>query len=320
MKFVDQVRLEAKAGDGGNGAIAFRREKYIPFGGPAGGDGARGGDVIFEGDEGRTSLLDLASGPKLRAKNGEHGRGKDQYGRAGEDLIVRVPVGTEVYDAETDVKICDITGHGERVIVAHGGKGGRGNIHFSTPFDRAPRRAEPGAEGEDRRLRLELKVLADVGLLGFPNVGKSTLVASMSRARPKIADYPFTTLHPNLGVVRVAAEKSFVMADIPGLIEGASEGLGLGHALPQARRAVPGAPARGRAADRPAARRGARSAGRFPHHHGRTRPLRAGPRRAPHGRRHVQGRPAGDARGVRGREEALREGQHPSPPRERRDG
>lgn len=231
MKFVDQVRIEVKAGDGGNGAIAFRREKYVPFGGPAGGDGARGGDVVFEGDEGRTSLLDLAAGPKLRARNGEHGRGKDQYGRAGDDLVVRVPVGTEVYDVETDQKLCDITGHGERVVVAQGGKGGRGNIHFATPFDRAPRRAEPGTPGEERRLRLELKVLADVGLLGFPNVGKSTLVAAMSRARPKIADYPFTTLRPHLGVVKIggrSSSASFVLADIPGLIPGASDGHGLG--------------------------------------------------------------------------------------------
>ncbi len=231
MKFVDEVRLEVKAGDGGDGSIAFRREKYVPFGGPAGGDGGKGGDVIFEGDEGRSSLLDLAAGPRLRAKGGEPGRGKDQYGRMGEDFVVRVPIGTEVYNAESGEKLFDITRHGERAIVAHGGKGGRGNKHFATPFDRAPRRAEPGGTGEEFRLRLELKVLADVGLLGFPNVGKSTLVAAMSRARPKIADYPFTTLRPHLGVVKIggpSSSASFVLADIPGLLPGASDGHGLG--------------------------------------------------------------------------------------------
>ncbi len=231
MKFVDEVRLRVKGGDGGNGSIAFRREKYVPFGGPAGGDGGDGGSVIFVGDEGRTSLLDLAHAPVLRAKNGEHGRGKDQYGKAGADLIVKVPVGTIVWNYATGERLADLTDHGSQAVVAKGGKGGRGNIHFSTPFDRAPRRAEPGIEGDDLVLRLELKVLADVGLLGFPNVGKSTLVATMSRARPKVADYPFTTLRPHLGVVKIGGRSSsatFVMADIPGLIPGASEGHGLG--------------------------------------------------------------------------------------------
>jgi GTPase len=231
MKFVDEVRLRVRGGDGGNGSVAFRREKYVPFGGPAGGDGGNGGSVIFVGDEGRTSLLDLAHAPVLRAKNGEHGRGKDQYGKAGDDLIVRVPVGTLVFNYETGERIADLTEHGSRAVIAKGGKGGRGNIHFSTPFDRAPRRAEPGVEGEELVIRLELKVLADVGLLGFPNVGKSTLVATMSRARPKVADYPFTTLRPHLGVVKIGGRSSsatFVMADIPGLIPGASEGHGLG--------------------------------------------------------------------------------------------
>jgi len=231
MKFVDQVRLKVKAGDGGNGCVAFRRETYIPFGGPAGGDGGRGGSVIFVADEGRTSLLDLAHMPHLRAQRGEHGRGKDQYGKAGEDLTVKVPLGTQVYDDDTGELVADLEVHGEPKIVAQGGKGGRGNIHFATSFDRAPRKAEPGIPGQERTLRLELKVMADVGLIGFPNVGKSTLVSVMSRARPKIADYPFTTLRPHLGVVKIggrASSATFVMADIPGLIPGASEGKGIG--------------------------------------------------------------------------------------------
>jgi len=231
MKFVDEVRLRVKGGDGGNGSVAFRREKFVPFGGPAGGDGGNGGSVLLVADEGRTSLLDLAHAPVLRAKNGEHGRGKDQYGKAGVDHVTRVPVGTIVWDHESGERLGDLTEHGMQLVVAQGGKGGRGNIHFSTPFDRAPRRAEPGVPGEDRLIRLELKVIADIGLLGFPNVGKSTLVATMSRARPKIADYPFTTLRPHLGVVKIGGRSSsatFVMADIPGLIPGASEGHGLG--------------------------------------------------------------------------------------------
>jgi len=231
MKFVDEVRIRVKAGDGGNGSVAFRREKYVPFGGPAGGDGGNGGSVVLVADEGRTSLLDLAHAPHVRAKNGEHGRGKDQYGKAAPDSEVKVPVGTIVWNHDTGERIADLTEHGMRAVVAQGGKGGRGNIHFSTPFDRAPRRAEPGVEGEEKIIRLELKVLADIGLLGFPNVGKSTLVATMSRARPKVADYPFTTLRPHLGVVKIGGKSSsasFVIADIPGLIPGASEGHGLG--------------------------------------------------------------------------------------------
>ena len=231
MKFVDQVRLQVNAGDGGNGCVAFLRQKYIPFGGPAGGDGGHGGSVVFVADEGRTSLLDLAHSGILRAKRGEHGRGKDQYGKRGEDLIVKVPIGTQVYDFETNELLADLGAHDERAVVAKGGQGGRGNIHFATSFDRAPRRAEPGGVGEERKLRLELKVMADVGLLGFPNVGKSTLVRAMSRARPKVADYPFTTLQPHLGVVKIGGRSStatFVMADIPGLIPGASEGRGIG--------------------------------------------------------------------------------------------
>jgi GTP-binding protein len=234
MRFVDEVRVSVAAGDGGNGSVAFRREKYVPFGGPSGGDGGRGGDVVFEGDEGMSTLLDLSFKRKVKAERGQHGEGRDRYGKSGEDKVVRVPVGTQVYDAETDELIGDVTEHEQRLVVAKGGKGGRGNIHFATPTDRAPRHAEPGEPGERFELRLELKVLADVGLLGFPNAGKSTFVSVVSAARPKIADYPFTTLVPSLGVVEVGGGPrrggwTFVVADIPGLIKGASEGAGLGH-------------------------------------------------------------------------------------------
>lgn len=222
------------AGDGGNGAVAFRREKYVPFGGPSGGDGGRGGDVILEGDEGLSTLLDLSFTRKVKAKSGQHGAGRDRYGKGGDDKVVRVPVGTQVYNAETEELVGDVTEHKQHLVVAKGGKGGRGNIHFATPTDRAPRRAEPGGQGERFELRLELKVLADVGLLGFPNAGKSTFVSVVSAARPKIADYPFTTLVPSLGVVEVGGGPrrggwTFVVADIPGLIKGASDGAGLGH-------------------------------------------------------------------------------------------
>lgn len=229
MRFVDEVEIEVVAGDGGNGCVAFRREKYRPFGGPSGGDGGKGGDVVFVADERLGTLMDLRYRRKLAAPAGEHGRGKDQYGKGGEDLRVRVPVGTQVYDAESAELLADLSEPGQEAVIAHGGRGGRGNIHFATPTDRAPRRAEPGEPGEHRSLRLELKLLADVGLLGYPNVGKSTLIARVSRARPKIADYPFTTLVPNLGVVHRDVDRSFVIADIPGLIEGAAEGAGLGH-------------------------------------------------------------------------------------------
>jgi GTP-binding protein len=220
--------LRVVAGDGGNGCVAFRREKYVPHGGPSGGDGGKGGDVVFVGDEGRATLLDVALSRVLHAERGEHGRGKDQYGKGGEDLVIRVPVGTQGFDTGANERIFDVDVAGMRVVVARGGRGGRGNIHFATPFDRAPRRAEPGEPGEDKSLRLELKVMADVGLLGFPNVGKSTFVSAVSRARPKIADYPFTTLVPHLGVVRIGEESTFVLADIPGLIPGAAAGAGLG--------------------------------------------------------------------------------------------
>ena len=229
VKFVDSCQLDVIAGKGGNGAVAFRREKFVPFGGPSGGHGGRGGDVVFVADTGLSTLLDLTYACALRAEHGEHGMGKDCYGRAGKNLVVRVPLGTQVFDRESGNLLFDVDDKTSKVIVAKGGKGGRGNIHFATPYDRAPRRAEPGEEGEEKKLRLDLKVMADVGLLGFPNVGKSTFVSAVSRARPKVADYPFTTLTPSLGVVRVGDEATFVVADIPGLIPGAAEGAGLGH-------------------------------------------------------------------------------------------
>jgi GTPase len=233
MKFIDECRVRVVAGDGGNGAVAFRREKFVPRGGPSGGDGGRGGDVVFIGDPGMSTLYDLAHQHTLRAERGEHGQGKDCYGRGGEDLEVRVPVGTQAFDLTTGALCFDITEGGQREIAARGGRGGRGNMHFATPYDRAPRRAEPGEPGQSKELRLELKVLADVGILGFPNVGKSTFIRAVSRATPKVADYPFTTLIPHLGVVAVPGDdagerRSFVVADIPGLIPGASEGAGLG--------------------------------------------------------------------------------------------
>ena len=233
MRFIDECELRVEAGAGGKGAVAFRREKYIPFGGPAGGDGGRGGDVVLVADSGLGTLYDLIHHRMVRADPGQNGMGKDCYGRAAKDVEVRVPVGTIVFDSDTQEKICELTRPQERVVIAKGGEGGRGNRHFTTPEDRAPRHAEPGAPGETRSLRLELKVMADVGLLGFPNVGKSTFISAVSRARPKVADYPFTTLVPHLGVVtigdfRQGLGRSFVIADIPGLIPGASEGAGLG--------------------------------------------------------------------------------------------
>jgi GTP-binding protein len=228
VKFVDSCEVKIVAGNGGNGCVAFRREKYVPFGGPAGGDGGKGGDVVFVGDDGKTTLLDVALQRKLEAPRGEHGRGKDQYGKAGKDLVIGVPVGTQGVDVATGELLFDVDAKDKRVVVARGGRGGRGNIHFATALDRAPRRADPGEAGQERNLRLELKVLADVGLLGFPNVGKSTFIRAVSRARPKVADYPFTTLIPHLGVVQAGEDASFVIADIPGLIPGAAEGAGLG--------------------------------------------------------------------------------------------
>ena len=228
MQFVDEVKIRVHGGDGGKGAIAFRREKFVPKGGPSGGDGGDGGSVVLLVDGGLSTLLDFRYKSEFDAPAGQAGANKDKYGRAGEDIVLRVPPGTQVFDDGSGEQIADLRANGERFVVAQGGKGGRGNIHFATSTDRAPRRAEPGTPGEERTIRLELKLLADVGLLGFPNVGKSSLISRISAARPKIADYPFTTLVPNLGTVRLSDERGFVVADIPGLIEGAHAGAGLG--------------------------------------------------------------------------------------------
>ncbi|WP_424194133.1 Obg family GTPase CgtA [Ampullimonas aquatilis] len=229
MKFIDEARIEVIAGNGGNGVISFRREKFVPFGGPDGGDGGRGGTVYAVADRNINTLVDFRFSKQHMAKNGERGRGADCYGKSADDVTLRMPVGTLITDSDSGELIADLTEHGQVALLAQGGNGGWGNIHFKSSTNRAPRQQTDGQPGERRNLRLELKVLADVGLLGMPNAGKSTFIASVSNARPKIADYPFTTLHPNLGVVRIAHEKSFVIADIPGLIEGAAEGAGLGH-------------------------------------------------------------------------------------------
>jgi len=228
MKFVDEVMIRVEAGDGGNGCASFRREKYVPRGGPSGGDGGDGGSVVLTVDPGLATLLDLAYPQTLRAGRGEHGRGKEQHGKRGADLVLRVPAGTLVYDADGGELLGDLRAAGEPLVVARGGRGGRGNVHFATSTNQAPRRAEPGTPGAQRNLRLELRVLADAGLLGFPNVGKSTLIRAVSAARPRVADFPFTTLVPHLGVVRVDDDTSFVLADVPGLISGAHAGQGLG--------------------------------------------------------------------------------------------
>jgi GTP-binding protein len=229
MQFIDEAVIHVKAGDGGNGSAAMRREDNVPHGGPSGGDGGNGGSVIIVADPLMASLLDFKYKRHYKAQRGEPGRNKDQYGAAGADLIVKVPVGTVIIDEETHEPLADLDTAGARFVVAQGGFGGKGNIHFKTPWNQAPKTAEPGTPGEERTVRLELKLLADIGLLGYPNVGKSTFISHVSRARPKVADYPFTTLVPNLGVVRLSDDRTFVIADIPGLIEGASEGAGLGH-------------------------------------------------------------------------------------------
>ena len=229
MKFVDEAFIDIAAGDGGNGCVSFRHEKYKEFGGPNGGDGGRGGHVYALADANLNTLVDFRYSRRHEAKRGQHGMGSDMFGAAGEDITLKMPVGTLISDAETGQPLHELLTPGESVLIAQGGDGGFGNMRFKSAINRAPRQKTPGRPGERKSLKLELKVLADVGLLGMPNAGKSTFIAAVSNARPKIADYPFTTLHPNLGVVRVGPEQSFVVADIPGLIEGASEGAGLGH-------------------------------------------------------------------------------------------
>ena len=229
MKFIDESVIEVHAGKGGDGVASFRREKFMPFGGPDGGDGGRGGSIYAVADCNINTLIDYRYARIHRAKNGEKGRGSDCYGRGADDIELRMPVGTVISDTESGQLVVDLARHGQRALIAQGGKGGIGNLHFKSSTNRTPRQFTRGDPGESRVLKLELKVLADVGLLGMPNAGKSTLIRAVSAARPKVADYPFTTLHPNLGVVRVGHDRSFVIADIPGLIAGAAEGAGLGH-------------------------------------------------------------------------------------------
>jgi GTP-binding protein len=226
--FIDRAKIKIKAGDGGNGVTAFRREKFVPRGGPSGGDGGVGGDVWLEADEGLNTLLHLRYNPEHKAERGHHGEGSNRSGKDGESITIRIPVGTQIFNAETGELVFDFTEAGQRFLAAKGGKGGWGNAHFATPTRRAPKFHYTGRPGDEKELQLELKLIADVGLVGFPNAGKSTLISVISAAKPKIADYPFTTLEPNLGVVDMGDFKTFVVADIPGLIEGASEGAGLG--------------------------------------------------------------------------------------------
>jgi len=229
MKFIDEAAIEVLAGNGGDGSASFRREKFIPKGGPDGGDGGRGGSIWAVADRNINTLIDFRFARRHQAKNGENGRGSDCYGAGADDIELRVPVGTVIKDVESDEQLTDLSTHAQRALLARGGRGGIGNLHFKSSINRTPRQFTKGEPGEKRKLKLELRVLADVGLLGLPNAGKSTLIRAVSNARPKVADYPFTTLHPNLGVVRVGPERSFVIADVPGLIEGAAEGAGLGH-------------------------------------------------------------------------------------------
>lgn len=229
MKFIDEVTLYCSSGHGGAGCVSFRREKFIPFGGPDGGDGGRGGDLVFEATKGLSTLLELRHRPHQKAERGRHGMGKDRHGASGEDLLIKVPVGTMIKDADTGEDLADLTENGQRVVLLKGGRGGQGNARFATSTNKAPKFAQPGEEGGERKVRLELKLMADVGLLGLPNAGKSSLISKVSAARPKVADYPFTTLAPSLGVVGYKNYRSFVMADIPGIIEGAHAGAGLGH-------------------------------------------------------------------------------------------
>ncbi|HQR22996.1 MAG TPA: GTPase ObgE [Burkholderiaceae bacterium] len=229
MKFIDEARIEVSAGKGGDGCASFRREKFIPKGGPDGGDGGRGGSIWARADRNINTLIDYRYARKHSAASGQPGRGADCYGAGGDDVELRMPVGTVIFDEDTGEELADLARHGDRALLAAGGRGGLGNLHFKSSTNRAPRQFTKGDPGEQRRLRLELRVLADVGLLGMPNAGKSTLIRAISNAKPKVADYPFTTLHPHLGVVRAGAERSFVVADVPGLIEGAAEGAGLGH-------------------------------------------------------------------------------------------
>ncbi len=228
MKFVDEAVITVTAGNGGNGCISFRREKFIPLGGPDGGDGGNGGSVWLEADENLNTLVDFRHERYYKAQRGQNGMGRQMFGKAGDDIVIKVPIGTEVINVATDEIIGDLTEHGLRMLVARGGEGGKGNVHYKSSVNRAPRKAGTGSSGEEREIRLEMKLLADVGLLGFPNAGKSSFIRAVSAATPKVADYPFTTLHPNLGVVSVEIGRSFVIADIPGLIEGAADGAGLG--------------------------------------------------------------------------------------------
>src|SRR5512144_1212497 len=229
MRFIDEVKIHVQSGDGGAGCVSFRREKFVPLGGPDGGDGGKGGDIIFEVSSSISTLLDLRHRPHLKGGRGRNGMGKDRHGAGGDDLKILVPPGTVIKDAETDEVLADLTEPGEALVLLKGGRGGQGNARFATATHKAPRFAQPGEPGEERWLRLELKLMADVGLLGFPSVGKSSLITRVSAARPKIADYPFTTLKPHLGLVEYKNYRSFVMADIPGIIEGAHDGAGLGH-------------------------------------------------------------------------------------------